>query len=93
MGCTTSEYRRLQFQVRKAREAKKKKGEQDLAKLNEELVKQLETVTSQLQVVTHKYRVLQQKLNKCECASSRKSRKRKISHLQVETGAIFRIKD
>ena len=93
MGCTTSEYRRLQFQVRKAKEAKREKGEHDLAKLNEELVKQLETVTSQLEVVTHKYRVLQQKLNKCECASSRKSRKRKISHLQVETGAIFRIKD
>ena len=92
-GSYTAEYRRLQFQVRKAREAKKEKGEQDLAKLNEELVKQLETVTSQLQDVTRKYRVLQQKLNKCECASSRKSRKRKISHLQVETGAIFRIKD
>ena len=92
-GSNSAEYRRLQFQVRKAKQAKKEKGEQDLAKLNEELVKQLETVTSQLQDVTHKYRVLQQKLNKCECASSRKSRKRKISHLQVETGAIFRIKD
>ena len=92
-GGTTTEYRRLQFQVRKAKRAKKAKGEQDLAKLNEELVKQLETVKSQLQDVTYKYRVLQQKLNKCECASSRKSRKRKISHLQVQTGAIFRIKD
>ena len=81
MGGTTTEYRRLQFQVRKAKRAKKAKGEQDLAKLNEELVKQLETVKSQLQDVTYKYRVLQQKLNKCECASSRKSRKRKISHL------------
>ena len=71
MGCTTSEYKRLQFQVRKA---KKAKGEQDLAKLNEELVKQLETVKSQLQDVTYKYRVLQQKLNKCECEVHEKGR-------------------
>ena len=67
-GCSTSDYKRLQFQVRKA------KDEQDLAKLNEELVKQLETVTSQLQDVTHKYRVLQQKLNKCECEVHEKGR-------------------
>ena len=73
-GSYTAEYRRLQFQVRKAREAKKEKGEQDLAKLNEELVKQLETVTSQLQDVTRKYRVLQQKLNKCECEVHEKGR-------------------
>ena len=73
-GSYTAEYRRLQFQVRKAKEAKKEKGEQDLAKLNEELVKQLETVTSQLQDVTCKYRVLQQKLNKCECEVHEKGR-------------------
>ena len=74
MGCTTSEYKRLQSQVRKAKDEKKKV----LAECNERLVKELRKVTFHLQYVTEQCRVLQEKLNECECASSRK---RKISHL------------
>ena len=74
MGCTTSEYKRLQSQVRKAKDEKKKV----LAECNERLVKELRKVTFHLQYVTEQCRVLQGKLNECECASSRK---RKISHL------------
>ena len=67
-GCSTSDYKRLQFQVRKA------KDEQDLAKLNDHLVKELEKVTSQLEYLTDQYRVLQEKLNKCECEVHEKGR-------------------
>ena len=75
-GSNTSDYSRLQSQVRKLNDEQKRKL---LAKWNERLVEELKKVTSQLQYVTGQYRVLQEKLSKCECGSSRK---RKITHLQ-----------
>ena len=46
--------------------------------MNVRLVEELKEVTFHLQYVTEQCRVLQEKLDKCECASSRK---RKITHL------------
>ena len=75
-GGYTPDYSRLQYQVRKKVKDKQKKL---LVEQNERLVEELRKVTFHLQYVTEQYCVLQEKLNKCECGSSRK---RKITHLQ-----------
>ena len=73
-GSNTPDYSRLQSQVKKAKDKKRKV----LVKWTERLIEELKKVTFYLRYVTERYRVLQEKLGKCECASSRK---RKITHL------------
>ena len=75
-GCNTSDYSRLQHEVRKVKNEQNK----HLAKMNVRLDEELEQAKLHLQYVTERCRVLQEKLDKCECGSSRK---RKITtHLQ-----------
>jgi len=74
-GSNTSDYSRLQHQVRKAKDEQNKrvvKMNVSLAKMNVYLVEELKQVKSDLQSVMERCRVLQEKLDKCECGSSRK---------------------
>ena len=73
-GSNTSDYSRLRTQVKKARDEQRNV----LVQWTERLVEELKKVTFHLKYVTERYRLLQEKLDKCECASSRK---RKITHL------------
>ena len=77
-GSNTSDYSRLKSQVRKVKNKKRKCDSKLLVEWNKCLVEELRKVTFHLQSVTEQYRVLYEKLDKCECASSRR---RKITHL------------
>ena len=74
MGYKTSDYSRLQHQVRKLKDEQRKVAVQ----WNERLVEQLKSVTHYLNSVLEQNRVLQEKLAKCVCGGSRK---RKITYL------------
>ena len=80
-GSNTPDYSRLQSQVRTIKDKKRKVlTNKRLAEMNVLcLVEELKKVTYHLNYVTERYRVLQEKLDKCECVSSRK---RKITYLQ-----------
>ena len=73
MGYKTSDYSRLQHQVRKLKDEQRKVAVQ----WNERLVEQLKSVTHHLNSVLEQNRVLQEKLDKCVCGGSRK---RKITY-------------
>ena len=66
------------MQVRKIKDEQNKR----LAKLNVCLVEEWKKVTFHLKYVTEQYRLLQEKLDKCECASSRKGKIGIPTHLQ-----------
>ena len=77
-GSFTSDYSRLQCQVRKI----KGKQNKSLAKTNVRLVEQVKDLTFQLKYVKEQYRILKEKLDKCECSSSRKRKIGIPTHLQ-----------
>ena len=72
-GSNTSDYSRLQSQVRKVKDEQKK----FLVEWNECLVEELNKVTFHLNSALERNRVLQEKLDKCVCGGSRK---RKITY-------------
>ena len=78
-GSNTSDYSRLQSQVKKLTNKKRKCDNKLLVERNMRLVKELKEVKLHLQRVMEQRLYLQEKLDKCDCASSRK---RKITHLQ-----------
>jgi hypothetical protein len=79
-GSNTPDYSRLQCQVRTIKDKKRKVLTiKRLTEMNVRLVEELNKVTYHLNYVTERYRVLQEKLDKCECVSSRK---RKITHFE-----------
>ena len=77
-GSNTSEYSRLQCQVRKIKAKQNKR----LAKTNVRLVEQVKDLTFQLKYFKEQCRILKEKLEKCECASSRKRKIGIPTHLQ-----------
>ena len=84
-GSNTSDYSRLQSQVKKLKNKKRKCDSKLLVERNMRLVKELKEVKLHLQRVMEQCRDLQEKLDKCECASSRK---RKITHLQPKKNKV-----
>ena len=77
-GSNTSEYSRLQCQVRKIKAKQNKR----LAKTNVRLVEQVKDLTFQLKYFKEQCRILKEKLEKCECPSSRKRKIGIPTHLQ-----------